>query len=337
MRIQGFLYDGQRSARQQVIVTVDEQGRVLLADGLSWRWQEVEISARIGSSARYLDFPDGSRLECSENDLIDQLCQLHSPPRTGLIHRLESRLRYVALSLFITISFVSWFVVYGMPGLAERIAYQLPPSVTESISRQTLAALDKALFSPSQLPEASRSEWQTRFAQLTARQPGEFNYQLLFRDGQQIGANAFALPSGQIIVTDQIVELTEHPDELLGVLAHEIGHVRERHGLRQILQSSAVAVILTTVTGDLNAAASVLTVLPTLLVEAHYSREFETEADRFAIDLLQQLNKDPGHLATMLHKLEQQYGGDGSTGWLDSHPGTEARLLMLRTTSVTDQ
>jgi len=330
MRLQGFLYDGQSSARQQAVASIDDQGRLQLPDGLSWQWQEIEVSERIGSSARYLDFPDGSRFECGENELIDQLCVLHSPKHTGLIHRLESKLRYVALSLLITASFIGWFLFYGMPGLAERIAYQLPSSVTESLSNQTLAALDQALFTPSQLPRETRQQWQQRFQKLAAKQPGEFNYRLLFRDGNQIGANAFALPAGQIIVTDQIVALTEHPDELIGVLAHEIGHVRERHGLRQALQSSALAIILTTVTGDLNAAASVLTVLPTILVEAHYSREFETEADQFAIDTLLAMDKDPARLANMLHKLGEQYGDDGSTGWLDSHPGTDERLELLK-------
>ena len=333
MRLQGYLYDGHSSGRQQVIASVDEHGRILLADGLSWRWPEVEVSSRIGNSARYLDFPDGSRFECSENDLIDQLCQRHSPPRTGMIHRLESRLRYVALSLVITIAFVGWFIAYGMPGLAERIAHQLPPSVTESVSRQTLAALDRALFTPSELSSETRQQWQRRFDQLVATQPDEFDYRLLFRNGNQIGANAFALPSGQIIVTDQIVRLTDNPDELIGVLAHEIGHVRERHGLRQVLQNSAVAIILTSVTGDLNAAASVLTVLPTILVEAHYSRDFETEADQFAVTTLHALGKDPRHLATMLEKLELQHGGDGSTGWLDSHPGSDERLELLKSAS----
>jgi Zn-dependent protease with chaperone function len=60
------------------------------------------------------------------------------------------------------------------------------------------------------------------------------NMQLLFRDGGSVGANAFALPGGTVIATDQFIQLSENDDEIIAVLAHEIGHVRHQHSLRQI-------------------------------------------------------------------------------------------------------
>jgi Zn-dependent protease with chaperone function len=67
------------------------------------------------------------------------------------------------------------------------------------------------------------------------------------------------------------------------VLAHEAGHVIGRHGLRQVLQNSMTTLFVLYATGD---ASSLGVALPVVLVQAGYSREFEAEADRFALDLL---------------------------------------------------
>ena len=66
---------------------------------------------------------------------------------------------------------------------------------------------------------------------------------LAFRRGRDLGANAFALPDGVIVFTDELIGLLESDAEILAVFAHEYGHVVERHSLRQILQDSAIAVL----------------------------------------------------------------------------------------------
>ncbi|MFC6670351.1 M48 family metallopeptidase [Marinobacterium aestuariivivens] len=224
---------------------------------------------------------------------------------------------------------------YGLPALARQAAFSLPASVAEHSSRQTLAALDRWLFEPSLLPEERRQQVEALFDTLVADLPGDFHYRLAFRRSEEVGANAFALPSGQIVVTDQLVELAADPDALAGVLAHEIGHVRERHGLRRVLQSSALPLLLIAVTGDLNAAGSVLAALPTVLVESHYSRRFEREADRYARESLLRQGRDPSRLAGLLDKLQRQRkSGVQLPGWLKSHPDNDERRALLRATDV---
>jgi Zn-dependent protease with chaperone function len=106
-------------------------------------------------------------------------------------------------------------------------------------------------------------------------------YQLEFRHGGMIGANAFALPSGIIVMTDELVDISKSDDELVAVLAHEIGHVRGRHALRQMLQAAGVSSLAFALLGDVSSISGILSAAPALL-HAKYSRDFEREADVFA-------------------------------------------------------
>ena len=106
-------------------------------------------------------------------------------------------------------------------------------------------------------------------------------YRLEFRQGGLIGANAFALPSGIIVMTDELVEMAETDDELVAVLAHEVGHVRGRHALRQLLQAAGVSALAFALLGDVSSISALLSAAPALL-HAKHSRDFEREADGFA-------------------------------------------------------
>jgi len=105
------------------------------------------------------------------------------------------------------------------------------------------------------------------------------NIRVQFRGGGDIGANAFALPDGTVVFTDEIVHLAHNDDELLAVFAHEIGHVKYRHGLRATIQGSVLSFAVGMLVGDVSAAADMLAALPLLLTTSSYSRDFEREAD----------------------------------------------------------
>jgi Zn-dependent protease with chaperone function len=84
---------------------------------------------------------------------------------------------------------------------------------------------------------------------------------LEFRAGAIIGPNAIAFPGGIIVKTDEMVESAAEMEEVLARLAHEIGHVEHRHTMRNVLQNSAIGVVVATITSDaasLNAAVAIL-------------------------------------------------------------------------------
>jgi predicted Zn-dependent protease len=139
------------------------------------------------------------------------------------------------------------------------------------------------------------------------------------------------LPSGIVVVTDGLVELARSDDELVAVLAHEIGHLQQHHDLRRSLQASAPGLLIIVLTGDISAVNSWAAVLPALLVESRYSREFEREADDFALDYLERRGIATESFSNILMRMEEQEGATGSVpSFLSSHPASQERAERFR-------
>ncbi|HTO18778.1 MAG TPA: M48 family metallopeptidase [Pseudomonas sp.] len=340
-RILGTYYAG--SSRPTPASLLAEDGVVQVLDGEQplvgpVSLDAVAISSRLGNTPRILRFADGGSFETADNAAVDRLLSGRGR-RHGLVHRLESSLRYVLLGVLITVLFVWGGVRYGIPALAEGVAFALPESVSRQVGQGVLEVLDQQILFPSELAEAEQARLRERFAPLLQREGAPIH--LEFRKAaEQIGANAFALPSGTVVFTDQLVTLAGHDEELLAVLAHEIGHVERRHGLRQALQGSALGLLVMTVTGDLSSVSSLVAAIPVLLTQLGYSRDFEHEADRFAAELLAEQDIDARRLGEILARLEQAarsckpdesctQDADGWSRYLSTHPPTEERRRVL--------
>ena len=105
-----------------------------------------------------------------------------------------------------------------------------------------------------------------------------------------------------------MVELAGSDEALAGVLAHESGHIRARHALRHVLQSTGSGLLIAAVTGDITSITSLSATLPTALIDAGYSRDFENEADDAAVAYLFKTGIEPKVYAQTLAKLQaEQY------------------------------
>ena len=147
-------------------------------------------------------------------------------------------------------------------------------------------------------------------------------------------ANAFFTGFGKhkrIALFDTLVA-QQTTGELLGVLAHEIGHVARRHGMRSIVQDSLLGFAILAITGDITGSSELFIGLPVLLTELAYSREFEHEADEYALAYMQDNAIDLNHFANLMRRVEKEAGGnmdDDTRKWinyLSTHPMTEERL-----------
>ena len=118
------------------------------------------------------------------------------------------------------------------------------------------------------------------------------------------GFNAFALPGGSIVVLDGLVE-NGTDVQVLGVLGHELGHVAERHAMRNVLQTASMGVLAGLLWGDVS---GILANAPVLVGTLHHSREFEREADAFAVRFLRASGHGTEPLAQMLEKMQRVYG-----------------------------
>jgi Zn-dependent protease with chaperone function len=334
VRTRAIYHDGKSSATENVELDFNADGSIYLLSKdarKAYALSDVSFSSRLGNTPRLLNFPDGASCHIDNNDVVDAFLKQH---KTNIIahwlHILESHIGYVLFAVAFTAMFTWGMIVHGIPYFATQLAYNLPESVERSLGNGTLEALDKTLFSPTTLDETTRHRLQQRFAEMKQQINHNSAYEMTFRHGGKIGANAFALPSGIIVVTDELVEASNNDDEVISILAHEIGHLVHRHSIRMVMQNSAVAVLVATITGDPFSTSSLIVALPTILVNSKYSREFEIEADDFAYQYLVDNNMDTEIFANILERIA---GGDRESGfdnYLSSHPGTTERLMRFK-------
>jgi Zn-dependent protease with chaperone function len=246
------------------------------------------------------------------------------------VSRWQRRTVLAVASAIATLALLAVGYRFGLPRLAESVAKGLPESWVQALGGHTLDALDETVFEPTALDPAWREALTARLEAL--RPPdGEVPAHTLHFRGGAMGANAFALPGGEIVVTDALVELSHSDEEVLGVLAHELGHLRERHALRGLIQASVVGMLIAVWLGDVG---SVATALPAFVLEAKYSRDFEREADHYAVTLFAANGMDARPLADLLQRLESSRDGGapdphGLSAYLASHPATAERIRAL--------
>lgn len=310
---------------------IEAMDGVLLAEAPIRR---VKISVRLADLPRRLTFADGGSFETLDNDGVDALIgRARHMLNGGWIDRLERSWRAVVASIILAVLTSAAFVKWGMPAIALVLARETPPSVAVVASDQSLHLIDKAYLAPSELPDADRKKAQNLFgrvAQVSSCAP--YRCVLLFRKGRHMGANAFALPDGRIVMTDALWKLFRNDDEIEGVFAHEIAHVRHAHGLQGVYEASLVPAAIAFITGDLSQVSQISVILPGVLIQSAYSRNFETEADRDAARVMRQLGGQPSAMADLLERLERTTCGKQGCGpdWLGDHPAGKKRAELLR-------
>ena len=325
MAVAGEYADGQSSRVVPATLSVTGSGIVIQTEAgtKTYPADAATISSRLGKTPRYLTFPDGAQFETPDNDGIDELLAAQVG-RSGLLHTLESHLPLVLIAAIVTVLSLAWVVTVGIPRGADYIAHNVSQEVVDKLGANSLQLLDRTVFEPSELPADRQAEIRAFLQPIIDRHS---NVSLHFRAGLP---NAYALPDASIVLTDGLFDVLKSPDEIKAIVYHEIGHVEHRHLLRRSLQGSAIAVLLVLVTGDLSNF-DLLVGLPALLVDLSYSREFELEADRYALDALAEAGMDVTDFRTALVKLTGWYDVDEVDDsyllhYLSTHPHTEERL-----------
>lgn len=339
--LRGYYFDGRSSVRRTVSLVRRGDGIHLQGEGVDLRYPltSVRMAPQVGAVRRLLRFSDGAQCEVIGDADLDRLLERDgSGSFQRLLHSWERNLFLVILSLLLTVATIAAFVKFGIPSLARRVAFAVPPVTEASLGKETLAMLDKLVMKPSELPAARQREVEALFGRMRSDLPGGREYRLEFRASDRIGANAFALPSGIIVVTDGLIRLAKSDDEIAGVLAHEAGHVRYRHALRHVLQNSGTGLLVAAVTGDILSITSLSATLPTALIDAKYSRDFEREADDAAVAYLKRRQIPPKVYAGMLERLQAEHDkksgnrdrkGGGVGDFFSSHPVTGERIRRV--------
>ncbi len=329
--VQASYFDGRSADAQAVSVAIDS-ARVVVS-GLEVLRDEplgaVTLSTRVGSAPVFLYFGDGATCEIADLPAFDAMLSA-----AGLGHdRLSAWERHRGLAAVAAAALLVGLVVSYqilLPLLARIGADRVPLAGLNVVSTQALAALDATVFEPSTLSPARQHQITQLFSRTTWPDNSDLPMTLVFRASPVLGANALALPSGLIVMTDELEALALNDLELMAVLAHEAGHVQARHGMRSVIQSSVMSILVTWYVGDVSGLAAAA---PTALLEAKYSRDLEDEADLFAAETLYLNNTSVGFLIDILRRLDDQRGGRSESraaAYLSSHPTTPDRLERLR-------
>ena len=331
--IQANYFDGKSATRHAVTLTVAGDRARVEGNGISRDepLASLRVSEPMGSAPRLITFPDGAICEVSDHAALKVLLA-QTGYREKTVVRWQQSGAWVLAMLTFSVALIWVGYRYGVPAFADVVAQHLPEKSIAQLGEHVLKALDESVFKPSELPVDRQKQIITGFEKLVPRDGKKVSSTIRFRNSPRIGANAFALPSGDIVMTDELVALAKDNKEILGVLAHELGHLEKRHSLRQLLQSTIVGLVISWYVGDIS---SILASAPAAVLEARYSRDFEREADAYGAALLKHNNISPGYLANMLERLEKSHAGESAANndegndYFSTHPGTRERVRVL--------
>lgn len=356
LRIKGQWYpQGSAAKLAATLLCQSDRYTLEIEDGQSLYGMvsSIEVSSRLGNIERKLTFDDGSVFATSNNDAVDALIKPLGNS-SGFLHSLESKLSWVAVALAVTVFVAYGFFKWGVPWASTQIAHALPQKTNELIAANTLEFLDKYMFEESELDTQRQEQIRNHFFSniVPLEDDTDIIYTLHFRnwnDGGTSIPNAFALPSGDIILTDKFVELSNVQQEMDSVLLHEMGHVAHRHSLQRVIQATFVTAAVMLIAGDTSGIADMGLGLGSLLVSSNYSRDHESEADEYAFKKMLMAKVDPNHFATIMARMtdymevemgreedEQEQAKDQTDeedkllDYLSTHPSTEQRIKQAQ-------
>lgn len=335
-------FDGRSPRGRPVRLRIDGDELVLepldeAADGSPRRYpmRRVRWPERRTHGQRQTELPDDSLIQHADAPEWDAWWAAHGLRESWVVGWQQSwRATAWAVIGAIAVLLASWF--WGVPVASQFVAQRLPLALDERLGTDSLAQLDRGLLKPTRLDEARRQAIERRWRAFvdSAHPEGDApTWRLAFRHAPDLGPNALALPGGQIIVTDELVELLhDRPDALTGVLAHELGHVRHRDGLDMLVRASLLSAIVGVVFGD---ASTFIATVPATLLTQSYSRDVERRADAYAAERLHRAGLSPAVMVTLFERLAAVRQKEGERGGvlpiaLASHPADEDRIRYFR-------
>ncbi|MET6758195.1 M48 family metallopeptidase [Pseudoalteromonas sp. NCIMB_1079] len=296
----------------------------------------LNLSSGMAGLADELNFEDGSRF-------IPLDVNYRWPFKANNHHVMErlEKSKWAILAAVIFTPLFMWLVLYkAVPAIAVYSVDTLPRNVVEQMGEQSFTLIKKIALDPSELPAEQQTKVQAHFtSMLNALSLDQSVYRLSFYKSDSFGANAFALPHGRIVVTDDLANLlADKPNALKAVLLHEMGHVVHQHSVRITAQSAASTIVLAVVFGDLEGVAEVALGTGASFAQQGFSRDMEREADTFALTQLESLGYSSNDFADAIEDLQESHTSENEhlekvndfLEYLSSHPSAQERIDNAR-------
>lgn len=334
-------FDGRSARPQPVCLRLDGhalhiggEGVALVVDVGAVDWPERQRhGARIAHLAR------GGSLQGADAAAWDRFFDA-LPRREAWVVRAQQSWRASLLVSMLLLVVVVGGYRWGVPALAAATLRLLPATLDAAVGDAALQGIEGRWLRPSALAPGEQARIKEMFARAIATAFPDSDKRAAYTlrlHASKIGPNAFALPGGTIVLTDELVRLAAGRDDLLlGVLAHEFGHVRERHGMKMLVQFSLLGAATGMAFGDFS---TVLAGVPALLGQMAYSRDAEREADAQSVQVLLANRLSPEAMVVFFERAKawrhseagRGIGADFDPGIaLASHPADAERIAFFR-------
>ncbi len=293
---------------------------------------EMVIQAPVGSLPFKILLAEGHLFEAENNQETKKFLEFCEKPNAeSWLSYLEQKKTVILVGIMLLAGLVITVPKYGLPWLGDQVAHWIPQSWLMMAGDETLEILDESFFSPSELAPQDQDQFTKEFNRMASLVLKDQTARLVFRQSEEIGPNAFALPGGVVVVMDELVEIAEEQAGVIGVLAHELGHVQLKHPARRLVRSLMALALVSLIFDDAATFAEELAAISGSLISLAYTREFEEEADRAGKEILIGAGLSPIPLANLLQKLS--YGCEENCSqlpeWLTTHPSVPSRIEFL--------
>ena len=333
---EGYYLDGQTAARQRVSIRLMRLGlhaTTERGDTLWWPYEEVRQTQgfysgeqvrleRGGEFAEALLVSDTAFL--AELRLIapELATQFHNPARR------RTRTRLALLAALASIGIIAALYLWGIPALAAFVASRVPVSWEEHLGQAVVEHL-----APPEMrcmdTDRVRVIHEIITVLTTPTQTSPYTIRVIVLNDSNI--NAFAAPGGYIVLLRGLIERTRTPEELAGVLAHELQHIFKRHTTRALIQHVSTGLLLAAITGDMSGATAYGLEGARILGILHYSRQSEEEADAAGMQMILEAGIDPTGMIAFFEQLKKRTSETPSIlKYLSTHPIPDDRIKKLK-------
>jgi Zn-dependent protease with chaperone function len=325
----GIYFDGVVNRKRRVALVFDSMLEIVENGDFLAAWPYAEVR-RLPSSADVMRLRAASAaqlaaLEIRDPETRDEI-ERHCPMLEGdkTLHANASTLKIVIWSLAATASIIG-LIWFGVPFAADRLAPLVPLSWEKRLGEAAEGQVREIFEGKSCASEKGAAA----LAKLSKRlqDASHLRVPASIEALSSSTPNAFALPGGKVFILKGLLDKAESQDEVLGVLAHELGHLQNRDHLRRVIADGGVAYLFGLLFGDVAGGGAVVFVGKTLLNAAN-SREAEAQADAFAAQTVAALGRPAKPMGELLLRVTGK-DKDGFLTILHDHPLSEDRLAKL--------
>ena len=336
----GVYYDGVSATPHRVIVHMRPTGIQIIAQSgsqLSWQYQDMrqtqgkysgeEIRFERGNGiCETLVFSNIEILNSFHHIAPDQVTHFHNPARR------RQRILLTILAGFACIPLLWAAFSLGIPWVSGPVTQLIPISWEEELGQfivTKLAPPDKQCTDP--LVVESFENIVTTLSHSVNSNPYSFHIHVV----DSPAVNALAAPGGHILVFQGLLKNTQTAEEMAGVLAHEMQHILERHGMRLLVQNFSIGFVIGALSGDVSGIMTFGLQAAHVLQTLSYTRDLEEQADEQGVHLLLRSGVDPQGMLNFFHTINEKLEENENTfnrlsPYFTTHPSTEERIRRLK-------